>query len=359
MIPMLPRVGAARRDASLTATGCLVPEHPLVGGIDRKHNTWLVNTVAQAPRFSGDLADRLAAQGPLWILLLLIVLVGLRGALLVADLAGPRTATVGTASLGAPAASRKVVDVPAILRANLFGQGATASGVDAPVTTMNLKLAFVIAATDPKNGMAALGSSDSDVNVYKVGDEVPGGARLNAVYVDRVLLDRGGSIEALLLPMQPGGSAVAPPPMPMGINPSASAQRVQQAIQNNPGLLNQVIQRQAVFADGRLRGMRVNPGSNAQAFARLGLKPNDLVTAINGTPLDDQARSNEIFGTLSSSAEAHVTVVRNGREMELNLNLADIANEAERLSEAPQTPPLAPQNAPPPPEPEPGTDATR
>ena len=42
--------------------------------------------------------------------------------------------------------------------------------------------------------------------------------------------------------------------------------------------------------DGKLRGMRVYPGTNAQAFNRLGLRPGDLVTAINGTTLDDQTR---------------------------------------------------------------------
>ena len=35
--------------------------------------------------------------------------------------------------------------------------------------------------------------------------------------------------------------------------------------------------------------------------------PGDLVTAINGTPLDDQDRAQEIFGTLSSSTDARVT----------------------------------------------------
>jgi type II secretion system protein C len=105
-----------------------------------------------------------------------------------------------------------------------------------------------------------------------------------------------------------------------------------------------------VFENGRLRGMRVNPGPNAAAFARLGLRPNDIVTAINGTPLDDQAQSNDVFNSLSGSGQARVTVLRNGREQELSLNVADIASEAERLAEAPPTPD---------PQPDPGPDSTR
>ncbi|HTQ37357.1 MAG TPA: type II secretion system protein GspC, partial [Steroidobacteraceae bacterium] len=273
--------------------------------------------MAQAPRFSAtEIAGQIAAHAPSGIMYLLGVLLAVRGALLVMDLAGVNTVTAKVSGLPAPAATRKVVDIPSILRTNLFGQSAAATGTDAPLTTMNLKLKLVFADNDPKRGVAALGPDDNDIKDYQVGDEVPGGARLNAVYMDRVLLDRDGSIEALPLPVREPATpdAVRALPPPMTGNPVPPLQRVQQAMQNNPGLLNQVIQRQAVFADGHLRGMRVNPGTNAQAFARLGLKAGDLVTAINGAPLDDPAHSNDVFNSLNGAAEAHVTVVRNGKE---------------------------------------------
>jgi general secretion pathway protein C len=94
--------------------------------------------------------------------------------------------------------------------------------------------------------------------------------------------------------------------------------------------------------------MRVYPGTNAQAFNRLGLRAGDLVTAINGTTLQDQTRGNEIFNSLSGAAEARVTVIRGGSPMELQLNLAEVANEAERLAQAPAdtgVPPGAPEGA--------------
>jgi S1-C subfamily serine protease len=61
------------------------------------------------------------------------------------------------------------------------------------------------------------------------------------------------------------------------------------------------------------------------------LRPGDLVTAINGTPLDDRDRAQEIFSTLSSSADARVSVTRNGRQQELVLNIAQVTAEAEQL----------------------------
>jgi general secretion pathway protein C len=88
---------------------------------------------------------------------------------------------------------------------------------------------------------------------------------------------------------------------------------------------------QPVFAQGKQRGYRVYPGRNRQAFVRLGLRPGDLVTAINGTPLDDPSRGQDVFRTMGSSSEAHVTVMRNGQQQDLTLNMAQVAQEAEAV----------------------------
>ncbi len=322
-----------------------------MGGITHKHNTLIVTTAAQAQRLP-ELANQLIARAPTWILGLLFVLFCARAALLVADLAAPpSTAKPPSNAVPAPITPRKVVDVRSIQRANMFGLSAAPTGTDAPVTTMNLKLLSVLALKDEKSKLAtaALGPSDTSIKVYAIGDEVPGGAHLHAIYVDRVLLDRSGSIEALLLQLRQGAPGVANPP-PTAVSPAASVERVQQAVRDNPALINQVMSRQGVFRNSKLAGIRVNPGPNARAFAKLGLQPNDIVTAINGTTLDDQARSNEIFNSLSGAAQARVTILRNDREMELNLNLAEIAAEAERLSDAPPPPPV---------EPAPGPESTR
>jgi hypothetical protein len=56
------------------------------------------------------------------------------------------------------------------------------------------------------------------------------------------------------------------------------------------------------------------------------------VTAINGTPLDDPARGQDIFRTIGASNEAHITVLRNGQQQDLTLNMAQVAQEAEALT---------------------------
>ncbi len=56
------------------------------------------------------------------------------------------------------------------------------------------------------------------------------------------------------------------------------------------------------------------------------------MTAINGTPLDDRDRSEQILKTLSSASEARVTVVRGGQQQDLVLNIAQLAQEADNLA---------------------------
>jgi general secretion pathway protein C len=72
------------------------------------------------------------------------------------------------------------------------------------------------------------------------------------------------------------------------------------------------------------------------------------VIAINGTPLDDLERGQEILRTLGSSSEARVTVIRNNQQQDLNLNIAQVAQEADSVAgPQSQTPAFGGAQAPP------------
>ena len=280
-------------------------------------------SVTEVLQPDGELLERLAASAPRWVAGILVVLLG-------AQLAAWITSAGDSApppAAAAPAVTRNEVDVPSILRANIFGQAAvSADPGSAPATSLSLVLSGILADEDPQRGYALIGPSATAIKVYAVGAMLPGGVKLHSVLPDRVLLDRGGTVESLLLPRRSSAGTAPPPPT------AAAMDRVQQVVRDNPGIIGEIMRPQAVLADGKQRGYRVYPGPNQAAFNRLGLRPGDLVTAINGTALDDPARGGEIFGTLGSVAEARVTIVRNGAQQELMLNLADVANEAERLA---------------------------
>ncbi len=249
------------------------------------------------------------------------------------------------------------VDVAAIVGSHLFGEPPVAArpeqdAANAPRSNLPLVLVGIIAADDPENGLAILGENAAGAKVYAVGDNVPGGAKLHQVLSDRVILDRNGQLEALMLPrqLQPGA---APPSTAALQTETPVMDRMRKLISDDPGLMADIMRPQPVFAQGKQKGYRVYPGRNRQAFTRLGLRPGDLVMAINGTPLDDPARGQEIFRTLGSSSEAHITVMRSGQQQDLTLNIAQVAQEAEGMVGQGATPPD--QAQPPPPAEQPDT----
>ena len=264
--------------------------------------------------------------------------------------------TPGSIGVIAPAADTQPVapsgppiDIPAIVSAHLFGIAPApgASELDpsaAPATQMSLVLVGTIAQTDPEKGLAIIGESGPTAKVYAVGKTIAGGARLHSVYPDRVILDRGGKLEALMLPKKfQGGSG--PPSATMAApvrNPAPMlGEQIRTLAAQNPAAITEIIRPQPVFANGQQRGYRVYPGRNRQQFSKLGLMPGDLVTAINGTPLDDPARGMEILQSINSASEVTVTVERNGQSAQVNINNAQVAADAAAAAAAAQSNSLA------------------
>ena len=272
----------------------------------------------------------------------LALALGVQAAFIVTDLAGAgKVPGAANVPIAGPVQSRSV-NVAAITNSHLFGAApAEPSDQDpgkARQTSMPLVLAGIIATDDPRSGLAILGPTVAAAKVYAVGDSVPGNAKLHSVLTDRVVLDRNGTLEYLALPRQLQGGALpnTPPPSAGALQTeNPVVERMRKLMTDDPGLVADILRPQANYdSTGKLRGYRVYPGRNRQAFVRLGLRPGDLVSAINGTPLDDPARGQEVFRTIGSSNEAHITVTRNGQQQDLTLNMAQMAQEAEALTGA-------------------------
>lgn len=225
----------------------------------------------------------------------------------------------------APAAS--TVNVQSIVDAHLFGipnaEPTHDDGANAPQTQMTLVLAATFAGSDPTKGFAIIGESAQAGKLFRSGDMVSGGARLHSIFADRVILDRGGRLEALLLPRQSPAAPIVAAAKPATPN-NAFVNNLRHIAETNPTVFAEVVRPQPVFANGAQRGYRVYPGRNRAQFAKLGLQPGDLVLAVNGTPLDDPARGNEIFGTIGSADHVSVTIERNGQSQDITLNTAQI-----------------------------------
>src|ERR1700686_4086740 len=283
--------------------------------------------------------SRLQGNGPRLVSLALAALIAVELARIAISLIGggpvkspqPALATV------APRAQHTGLDIQSVVSAHLFGIAAPDSSAqdptNAPQSTANLVLAGTIATQDPKRGVAII-SDGGPSKVYAVGDNV-GGAALHSVYLDHVILDRGGALETLSLPRLLGPGMHAPAVVRRsGGDPRtvAAVANIRRLVQQDPSILDQVMRTVPSYdsAAGRLRGFRAYPGRNRQIFNKLGLKPGDLVTEINGTPLHDPQRSQEALNTIQTSDHATVTIERGGQKQEITLNIAQVAAQATR-----------------------------
>ena len=275
--------------------------------------------------------SRLPRNAPWLVSMLLAALIAVELARVTVMLIGSRQVR-SVQALPAHAGSalqRAAINVQSIAGAHLFGayvpDSASQDPNSAPLSSANLVLAGTIATNDPKHGVAIIADGGPS-KVYSVGDNVSGAA-LHSVYLDHVILDRGGNLETLVLPRQ------LPParqPIVARNNAAAPLQNLRRAVERDPALLSQIMRAVPSYDSqaGKLRGFRIYPGRNRSAFNNLGLRPGDLVTAINGSPLDDPQRGQEIMNTLDSSDRATVTIERGGQTQELTLNVAQVASEA-------------------------------
>jgi general secretion pathway protein C len=259
-----------------------------------------------------------------------------------------------------PRAQASGVDIQSVVSAHLFGvpPAATQDEGNAPQSSANLLLAGTIATQDPKHGVAIISDAGAPSKVYSVGERI-GGASLHSVYLDHVILDRGGALETLLLPRQVPPSRAALARRVPGADPRtvAAVDNIRKMVQQDPNILDQVMRTVASYdnAAGKLRGFRAYPGRNRAIFSKLGLKAGDLVTAINGTPLDDPQRSQDVFNTIQTSDHVTVTIERGGQRQDITLNIAQVAAQATKELEGDSNTGPAPNGTPPPPNQSPNT----
>lgn len=229
-------------------------------------------------------------------------------------------------------------EIDRLVNAHLFGEAKKETQEDvgapeildptaAPDTTLSLELLGTIASEIIEDSFALIHERGKDTKVYAIGDTVTRGTRLHGVYPDRVLLDRGGRLEALRLPKQESGPATAGPSRRASRSSKRlSSPTVANVISDNASKLTDVIRPQPVFADGQQRGYRLYPGRDRRTFAALGLRPGDLVTEINGTALNDPASGLEVFQSIAEATSVTVTVERNGQPEVLVLDTAVLAD---------------------------------
>lgn len=274
------------------------------------------------------LYERHGRQLPPMAQLLLVVLLGVLAArwfwalMPVPEAARWQPIAATPAAVAAPA--RTGADVGTIVAAQLFGRyeaQATPGAMEAaPDTRLSLTLIGILAGT-PEQSLALIANANGEEKPYGIGDDVAPGTSLQAIFTDRVILSRNGQLETLRLNRDApsrGNGADMRPSTPAG--PTAMLGQIREQILADPTKASSYIRVQPANVNGQLRGYRVYPGREREAFTDSGLRPGDLVTAVNGVQLDDNQKALQLLGDLSRASSISVTVERGGQQQNLNFS---------------------------------------
>lgn len=301
---------------------------------------WSQANAERASRFGALGIAALSALTGLWIAVKLLWL-----------LLGSGTG-IDIAPAPSSAAASAAAPIVSIAKWHLFGNGdafRVEAARNAPKTQLRLSLHGTLAETDPKTGMAMIADDTGTERAYRVGDTLPGGATLDEIYPDRVILLHEGASETLALPIdQPatpanpnfsapaataGNGSIAPRTpqpglaLPPGLTytpPIGTGQvdmsKLQQQLGVDPLSLAKQVTALPVMVNGKMTGVRLSGGPEA-LVAKLGLKPDDVVTSVNGMPLDSPARLPQLVDSLKNAARVEATVLRDGKPVTVSVNL--------------------------------------
>lgn len=209
-------------------------------------------------------------------------------------------------------------DIAPALALAPFGKAAAADAAQA--TTLPLELKGVIAATPAELSTAFIAANGQAPQPFHVG-EIVGGATIQSILRDRVILAVGGRSEYLTFPdptlspeqrqaaanqaaqttPQPGSPITAPAPgaPPPPARPPAGTASLLQRFDATP-------------VSG---GYRI--GDNGPP----GMLAGDVIQSVNGTSLSDPGAASAAFASAQSSGSAQIQILRDGKRLTLTVPL--------------------------------------
>lgn len=219
-----------------------------------------------------------------------------------------------------------------LLTAPLFGTPVLGS---APPTTLPLKLEGVWADASGR-GYAMIAADHAPSHVYAVGAALPYGATLRRVLGSGVLIDTPAGLRSLALP-EPAAASSGSSAATLGMVPAAAATPtaapdsrlwLAEALAprpkpmvwppgDGPLQMGTSVVGAPVLRDGRVAAYQLQPGRDAAAFARLGLKPGDLLTGIDGQPVGGPRQAADRLRQVIATG-GQVEIERDGHAMSLS-----------------------------------------
>jgi len=220
-----------------------------------------------------------------------------------------------------PESLQNLVRYPLIQSKSIQAAQGPAS-IDAPETSLQLKLVGLMYSTDENQARAIIESPSEGANSYAMHERVAGNAEIYSIEPDRVILLHAGRREALMLEPERERSrsrSEAGDFASTGL-PPASRQDLTD-VPKAPAELIRDFSATPVIENGVLRGFRLKAVRNPDIMNEWGIHPDDVITAVNGIPLNAPDRVMVLYDKLKKQREFEVTLNNGGNQRTVNIDL--------------------------------------
>lgn len=227
-------------------------------------------------------------------------------------------------------------DVARIVGLAPFGGGAATAG-GLPASTLGFVLKGVLSAYPASASTALIAVGEGPAAIYGIGQSPAANAVIEAIEVDHVILNVGGTRERLdfpqpvvapvdpsapapgagitVTPVTPGGTTPPPPPVASLTNSGSSpAMSAPAAAQSAVGTAA------AAGVSATAAGYRIGPNPSPE-LRRFGLQPGDIIESLNGQAVSGASSDQTLLEQARAAGQARVVVNRDGRRLTLTFSL--------------------------------------
>lgn len=206
-------------------------------------------------------------------------------------------------------------------------------------TSLDFTLNGTMSSTDASNGMAYISSAAGVQKKFRVGDKIFDLATLKEVYKTYVVIQHNGKNERLELSDSAQMTQTTPKVNKQATqsktksdylkhlngNQNRNWQQIMDKQKFDPNKISNIVSNINIVSNqaGEIKGLRVSNLANGDLLSKHGLKSNDIITGINGNPVSAKNMLT-IRQTLEKSPNATVTIKRNGKIQNIQINLNDI-----------------------------------
>ncbi|MFQ5710128.1 MAG: type II secretion system protein N, partial [bacterium] len=211
-----------------------------------------------------------------------------------------------------------------IEQSGLFGTASAAAPAqpnrdfaDVPLTNMNLILKGTVTGSPAFARALIQQKGAAQAEFVAVGEEIDG-ARLVEIYRDKIILQQGDQLEALLL----YDDAVTNPGNKWAKNSEVkvlSRTELNHRVFNNIDNVSKGVAVAPNFVDGRMDGFRVTRLEPNSVINDLGLRKNDIIKRVNGHKIDNLETALRLWENLKYEPSISVDVERNSKIVNLAL----------------------------------------